>query len=163
MDYSKELRKFIEHDFSGLGEFVEIKYDPDSGAICDRCFANVLKVVENRGGERIIGWGFNINPHGFKGLIVAEHHAVWKSPEGELVDISPRGKHAFLNPAINAVPFLPDPSATLIIPEGYSIGIPRPCKCWVFSKAGAKYASLCLNFEKPFQRMYDGGLLELDF
>lgn len=50
------------------------------------CFPNVCRMVQEHGGQQINGWAIwqwaNI-------LVDAEAHAVWESPDGCLVDITP--------------------------------------------------------------------------
>lgn len=50
------------------------------------CFLNVQRMVRDHGGQQVNGWAIwqwaNI-------LVEAEAHAVWESPEGHLIDITP--------------------------------------------------------------------------
>lgn len=50
------------------------------------CFPNVERMVREHGGQQVNGWAIwqwaNI-------LVEAEAHSVWRSPEGELADITP--------------------------------------------------------------------------
>lgn len=50
------------------------------------CFPNVERMVREHGGQQVNGWAIwqwaNI-------LVEAEAHSVWRSPEGELVDVTP--------------------------------------------------------------------------
>ena len=52
----------------------------------NECFPNVERMVKERGGQQVNGWAIwqwaNV-------LVEAEAHAVWESPEGELIDITP--------------------------------------------------------------------------
>lgn len=52
----------------------------------NECFPNVERMVQEQGGQQINGWAIwqwaNI-------LVEAEAHSVWRSPEGELMDITP--------------------------------------------------------------------------
>lgn len=52
----------------------------------NECFPNVRQMVQERGGQQTNGWAIwqwaNV-------LVEAEAHSVWRSPEGELVDIAP--------------------------------------------------------------------------
>jgi hypothetical protein len=50
------------------------------------CFNNVERLIEAAGGSRRNGWAIWI--HG-DAMIEAEHHAVWLSPKGELIDVTP--------------------------------------------------------------------------
>ncbi len=52
----------------------------------NECFPNVQRMIREQGGCQVNGWAIwqwaNI-------LVEAEAHAVWESPEGELIDITP--------------------------------------------------------------------------
>ena len=50
------------------------------------CFPNVEKMVQEYGGQQVNGraiWQWDNK------LVEAEAHAVWKSPDGQLIDITP--------------------------------------------------------------------------
>ncbi len=64
-------------------------YVPVKAAVWSRlheCFPNVQQMVREHGGQPINGWAIwqwaNI-------LVEAEAHSVWKSPEGQLIDVTP--------------------------------------------------------------------------
>jgi len=67
----------------------------------NECFPIVEEYVADNGGERIIGWAIWERRGVF---IEAEFHAIWRSPEGENIDIVPR-----LFP-VDSITFLPDPN-----------------------------------------------------
>jgi hypothetical protein len=48
------------------------------------CFDNVIRKVEQEFGEVVYGWQFCE----YEYMIEAEFHAVWKSPAGEIIDIT---------------------------------------------------------------------------
>lgn len=51
------------------------------------CFENVARLVEEKGGSTAYGWAIWRMP----GLYFeAEHHAVWRNPLGNLIDVSPQ-------------------------------------------------------------------------
>lgn len=56
------------------------------------CHANVLGRVHFRGGRPVWGWHFALitDPGDF--IFQAVFHAVWESPEGDLVDITPQSE-----------------------------------------------------------------------
>jgi hypothetical protein len=64
--------------------FVAVNVDP--GSLINECFHNVDTYIEKHGGQRVLGWSIwqraNV-------LIEAEAHAIWKSPTGEIFDITP--------------------------------------------------------------------------
>jgi hypothetical protein len=69
-------------------QYVEVVADPC--ARVHECFPNVMTKVERDGGVVVIGWSIWESP----GLFVeAEFHAVWRSPEGTLIDITPKATH----------------------------------------------------------------------
>ena len=53
------------------------------------CYKNVAKKVEECGGGSVYGW--HIHQEEF--IYEAEHHTVWQSPDGELIDITPNQKN----------------------------------------------------------------------
>ncbi|MDN4600614.1 hypothetical protein P5G61_05210 [Paenibacillus sp. F6_3S_P_1C] len=76
-----------------LQKIIKSKFEPiyvpaikDSDAVINECFPNVQKKVSDSGGDIIFGWQL------WKGKFIgeAEFHAVWKSDEGELIDITPK-------------------------------------------------------------------------
>lgn len=64
------------------------------------CLIIVPKHVAAHGGEQVLGWAIWEWPRVF---IEAEFHCVWRSPHGELVDLSPRAID------VENITFLPDP------------------------------------------------------
>lgn len=64
-----------------------VRTQPMEGEPQRDCFLTVEKQVALLGGECVIGWAIWETPGVF---MEAEFHAVWRTPEGELVDITPR-------------------------------------------------------------------------
>jgi len=54
-------------------------------SIKDNCFYNVMDKVTNDNGQIVYGWKL----HKSIFLEEAERHAVWKSPSGDLIDVTP--------------------------------------------------------------------------
>ena len=81
-------------------EYVDVL--PLLGAPANECFVLVEDQARNAGGESVIGWALWELPGLF---IEAEFHAVWRNPDGEMVDISPKTRQT------QRILFLPDPSA----------------------------------------------------
>lgn len=52
----------------------------------NECFNNVAQMVEREGGERILGWQLWENTF----MIEAEMHAIWRTPENEYFDVTPK-------------------------------------------------------------------------
>jgi hypothetical protein len=82
----------------------------------DNCYVNCMMKIERDGGEVTVGWRKDPGLAGVSPIIsILTHHAVWKSPQGALRDITPQrrlrnGKWEILSP--NFVDFMPDPAAT---------------------------------------------------
>jgi hypothetical protein len=99
---SESIYKLCDEVSPGLvPEYVEVV--PDRDASMNECFPNVTAKVEREGGAMLIGWSIWESP----GLFVeAEFHAVWRSPEGALIDITPKPARS------DNILFLPQPGAT---------------------------------------------------
>ena len=80
---------------------IYVDVHPLQGAPSKECFPIVEQYIQANGGSSAIGWSLWELPELF---IEAEFHAVWKSPEGALVDISPKTEPT------KRILFLPDPS-----------------------------------------------------
>ncbi|WP_343593905.1 hypothetical protein [Paracidovorax wautersii] len=80
------VRKFCAEKVK-VGEPFTVRSTPIPGEAQDDCFGVVERQVAREGGERVIGWSIWEWP-GI--LIEAEYHAIWRSPSGELIDLSPR-------------------------------------------------------------------------
>lgn len=74
------------------------------GSVEQHCFGSVMQHVAREGGSLVTGWAIWTHPNVY---IEAEHHGVWMTPDGDLIDITPKpdGEKTIL--------FLPDDSATL--------------------------------------------------
>ncbi len=73
----------------------------ESDAEIGECFASLERKIKRNGGRIQFGWAIWYLP----GILMeAEFHAVWISPEGDLIDISPRPIQ------FKEIMFLPDPS-----------------------------------------------------
>lgn len=78
-----------------------IPLQPLAGAPESECFSVVPEQVRRCGGEQVVGWAIW---EWRKVMIEAEFHAVWRDPDGNLVDVTPK---PFEMPKIL---FLPDPN-----------------------------------------------------
>jgi hypothetical protein len=77
--------------------YVPLQIEPD--AIDNNCFINVPTHISKHGGHQIVGWSI----WEWTSLwIEAEFHAIWKSQDGQLIDITPKE----INP--ERILFLPD-------------------------------------------------------
>lgn len=80
------------------------------------CVANVEKIVAEHGGELVTGWMLTNSIYHITEYL---HHAVWRSPKGELSDVTlvcSSGTAEFVDGYIGAevkteIRFLPDPDA----------------------------------------------------
>lgn len=69
------------------GQAVYLAVQSEPGAVLNECFPNVEAKMARAGGGMLCGWQLWEWPHV---LVEAEFHAVWLSPEGEMVDITPK-------------------------------------------------------------------------
>lgn len=102
----------------------------------NQCSANVQKAVSKFGGEMVTGW-LVTDCHWWWQYI---HHAVWKTPEGQLVDITPQFAELHGDDALSYLmqrDFWPDPSATFIGHLG------RPCRYIPKPSSHHEIASVC--------------------
>lgn len=59
---------------------------PIEGSLFNECFGNVDKKIAQKGGEKVHGW----TVREWKGVFLeAEFHAIWKSPKGAFLDVTP--------------------------------------------------------------------------
>jgi len=79
---------------------VYVEAVPMEGEAVNECFGLVNRCVVEKGGEALVGWSLWELPTLF---VEAEFHAIWRSPSGSLLDISPRS-----SPTARVL-FLPDP------------------------------------------------------
>jgi hypothetical protein len=78
----EELLDKIEAKYYPMNVVVQ----PDRDASLNNCFNNVAKKVKNEGGEIVYGWALLPQRH----MLEAEKHAIWKSPDEQYLDITPR-------------------------------------------------------------------------
>lgn len=60
---------------------------PEADAVVNECFPNVAAKITRAGGHMLCGWQIWEWPHV---MVEAEFHAVWVSPEGQVIDITPK-------------------------------------------------------------------------
>jgi hypothetical protein len=97
---SQLVRKFCRRVVPD-GEPLYLHCGTVDAAIPQECFQNVAARVAADGGSVQHGWTIWMWP---SVLLEAEFHAVWRAPEGDLVDVSPRIAKE------DRILFLPDPS-----------------------------------------------------
>lgn len=81
-------------------EPVYLPVRPEADAIVHECFPNVQAKIARDGGQMLCGWQLWEWPDV---LVEAEFHAVWVSPCGELIDITPKPEGE------TRILFVPDP------------------------------------------------------
>ena len=84
--FLNELLKLINSDHQLRN--VRVKVEP--GAEIANCYYNVSDKVKRDGGNSIYGWAIWCDQY----ICESEMHAVWESPTGELIDITPRPNHS---------------------------------------------------------------------
>jgi len=82
-DFVKMNRLLKKSGNKNIPLYVPIKVE--SYSTINNCFYNVIDKVNFNNGKIIYGWKL----HQTRLMVEAERHAVWKSPNGELVDITP--------------------------------------------------------------------------
>jgi hypothetical protein len=87
-------------------DLISVSFRPVIGKPANECFSIVPEYIEKYGGSQVIGWAIWEWPGV---LLEAEFHCVWKSPNGELIDISPKDLVG-----ISDISFLPDLEAKYI-------------------------------------------------
>jgi hypothetical protein len=95
---------------------ISVVVQPEPWAKAAHCFRNVRqKVREN--GEEVFGWLFTIR----YGVLIAHHHAIWRSPAGDLIDITPhdKGEGCVGDPV--GIRFVGDVKATPTMSEGRAV------------------------------------------
>lgn len=98
-EISRPIKRLIEKVVPG-GNGIYLPVNPEAGAVVNECFPNVQAKLERDGGQMLCGWQVWEWPHV---LVEAEFHAVWKSPAGALVDITPKTQNE------THILFVPDP------------------------------------------------------
>lgn len=65
---------------------VTLKCEPSPFALHGRCYQNVLEQATEHGGRVVTGWSCWLD----KATLYLEYHAVWQSPNGERLDVTPQ-------------------------------------------------------------------------
>lgn len=85
-EITRAVRRLVEKVTpNGHAEYLLVQ--PELYAVVNECFPNVEAKVARDGGQMICGWQFWEWP---RVLVEAEFHAVWLSPNGDLIDITPK-------------------------------------------------------------------------
>jgi hypothetical protein len=110
---------------------------PEKWAHAFHCFANVIKKVQQDGGNARFGWTFScriMSDAPDLGYLIATHHAVWHAPDGRLVDVTPFHTDAKHHPyaPTGDVLFLVDDKAKPVV-VGKNALAPLPLKFFPLS------------------------------
>lgn len=111
--------KTFQRSIEGTKAPVFVPIRPRGDSIPNDCFENVARQVEECGGEVVHGWRIYIMPGLF---LEAEFHAVWKAPDGRLVDVSLPPEEG-----TSRIVFFPDPTRSFQ-------GEPIPSIHWPLAK-----------------------------
>lgn len=85
-EITRAVRRLSETVVPGA-ELVYVPVRPEAGAVVNECFPNVQAKIAHADGHMLCGWQLWEWPHV---LVEAEFHAVWVTPEGDMVDITPK-------------------------------------------------------------------------
>ncbi|WP_461137394.1 hypothetical protein, partial [Spirosoma terrae] len=130
------LRTFAKEIKGASSSVQDVQHLPDVRAIVNACYQNVDDKVAREGGSAQYGWHFS---HKFApdisevGYLVATNHAVWRSPLGKLIDITPFHPDQSLRPLNleGKVLFLADNKAEPARFEAYPL--PHPMKYYALN------------------------------
>jgi len=122
--------------------YVDVR--PLDGMPAKECFPIVEEKVAGDGGSRVIGWSLWEMPGIF---VEAEFHAVWRAPDGGLLDVSPKARPT------RRILFLPDPSG---IYEGRQVNNVRRA-----TNGSAEVAAFLRACDDEFEFMNRGARAEL--
>lgn len=123
------IRSLSEATFVEIGKQVSLQpitlvpHRPEPGAQPTDCFRNVERKIAKDGGGAQCGYTFHhrfaTRIEGLPLYIYLTHHAVWVSPMGELLDITPYPdqRHAPFD-RDGKIKFLPDDAATPVMVQG---------------------------------------------
>ena len=76
-----------------------VPVEPAEGCLPGSCFQNVAATVRGRGGSAQHGWRMREQAAAY---VEGSFHAVWRRPDGALIDVTPRGDQ------LSEIVFLPD-------------------------------------------------------
>lgn len=97
---TKHIKRLIAKVAPGQ-QAVHLSVRPVAGASVNECFPNVEARIAASDGRMLCGWQIWEWPHI---LVEAEFHAVWLSPDGEMVEVTPKQN------AEDVILFVPDHS-----------------------------------------------------
>jgi hypothetical protein len=83
-------------------------HQPEPWAGVNVCIDNVLRKVERDGGRALYGWTLSMRRAAAGDYLLFTHHAVWNSPVGTLIDVTPLHPNPAIRPILQG-------SSTLIL------------------------------------------------
>jgi hypothetical protein len=119
---TKGIQK-LARQIDSKSETKQVPVQPGEDCSPGSCFDNVRAVVRRRGGSTQLGWCMREQTGVY---VEGEFHAVWRSPEGFLIDVTPRAD------GLTTILFLPDTNASY---QGEDVAPRRlmlhekPCYC----------------------------------
>lgn len=139
-EITEEINNFIIKNIVSDPSPIFVKVAPPSWAKEKKCVTNVKKMLYDykKGGTDLQGWIIWEWP---KVLIAAEFHDIWKSTQGEIIDITPHKQN------VSDILFQIDPlrHVNLSLDEPIPISIRQPiCD----DNEVKKYCNLCYEYEK---------------
>ncbi|HTJ65471.1 MAG TPA: hypothetical protein VL899_16840 [Alphaproteobacteria bacterium] len=125
-DILKRISTVVAPTVGGKG-ILFARYAPASAAVVNRCFSNARQAAADHGGEALYGWSVRYvdSPCEF---LVAFNHAVWRSPDGSVIDVTPFDRRHRPICVDGGVVFLSDPRATPLSGTGTGRCLPS----WFF-------------------------------
>jgi len=132
---TKSLRKHFDQFALSINKgrigLVQVKHEEESSPLS--CYENVKNKVRKSGGMAVFGWTFLLKHSRNGDYLIAQHHAVWGSPERILFDVTPYLDEHYPLMENGSVLFLMDFEASPRIING--IFAPTPSKFYPISKS----------------------------
>lgn len=82
----QSISEFANSLFMG-GTLLYLDIEEIDGALTASCNVNVTSLVDRYGGEGVSGWALWSDADKY---LTAEAHVVWRTPDGQLIDVTPR-------------------------------------------------------------------------
>lgn len=134
------IREFA-HELTG-NQPLYLAVRPEPFSLATRCFPNVSQKIKFDGGDIAFGWIIWEWPNAY---LDAEFHGVWKSPAGELVDVTP------YQDGETRILFVPDSVRrfeNVMRPNRHRALTSNPAvHCWI--EAARKYQAYCASHTLP--------------
>ncbi len=132
-----------ELDCSTSPVYIPVKPLKYPWCIKNEYFNNVLKYSSRKKGAIVYGWNITGIP---AGMLEAEFHAIWKSPRGELIDITPN-QHEFTR-----ILFLVDHTREYhgkVVPSMFQPVFPKDSLCCELVTRAKRRVAIIQQYENP--------------